>query len=121
MHRPAVVAEVTLELAEHRRHRVGGERGLARRVEAVYRLDQPERRDLDEVVERLVGAAVAPRHAARQRQQALNEGLACGLVAVPVVADQQPAVLLRTRCAVLARAGRDVVARPGAYGHRRHV
>ena len=93
VHGPAVVAEVALELAEHRRHGVGGERGLARGVEAVDRLDQPERGDLDEVVERLVGAPVAPRHPPGQREQALDQLLAGGLVAVAVVADEQPPVL----------------------------
>ena len=46
-HRPALVAEVTLELAEDRRHGERRERGLARGVEAVDRLQQPERGDLD--------------------------------------------------------------------------
>ena len=104
VHGPAVVAEVALELAEHRRHRVGGERRLARGVEAVDRLDQPERRDLDQIVERLVGAPVAARHPAREREQARDELLARGLVAVAVVAEQQPPVLLRPRdAAVLGR------------------
>ena len=102
---PAVVAEVALELAEHGRHRVGGERGLARGVEAVDRLDQPERRDLHEVVERLVGAPVAARHPARERQQPLDELLAGGLVAVAVVADQQPPILLGPRRAGGLRLG----------------
>jgi hypothetical protein len=97
VHRPAVVAEVALELAEHRRHRVGGERGLPRRVEAVDRLDQPERGDLHEVVEWLVGAPVAPRHAAGERQEARDELLARGLVAVAVIADEETPVLLRAR------------------------
>ena len=100
---PAVVTEVALELAEHRRHRVGRERGLARGVEAVDRLDQPERRHLDEVVERLVGAAVAPRHPPRQRQQARDELLTRGLVALAVIADEQPPVLPRARSGVLNR------------------
>ena len=81
-HRPALVAEVALELAEDRRHRERRERRLARRVEAVDRLQQAERRDLDEVVELLAAALVAPRELARQRQEALHELLARGRIAV---------------------------------------
>ena len=92
--RPAVVAEVALELAEHRRHGVGGERRLARGVEAIDRLDQPERRDLHEVVERLVRAPVAARHPSRQRQQALHQLLPRRLITVAVVADEQATILL---------------------------
>jgi hypothetical protein len=121
VHRPAVVAEVALELAEHRRHRVRREGGLATGVEAVDRLDQAQGRHLHEVVERLVGAPVAPRHAPGQRKQALDERLAGGLVAVAVVADQQPAVLLGARGAVLRRARGAVAAGPRAYGHQRHL
>ena len=94
VHGPAVVAEVALELAEHGRHRVGRERGLARGIEAIDRLDQAERRDLDEVVERLVGAPVPARHSARQRQQPLDELFACGLITVPVVADEEATIFL---------------------------
>ena len=94
MHGPAVVAEVALELAEHRRHRVGGERGLARGIEAVDRLDQAEGRDLHQVVQRLVGAPVTAGHPAREREQPFHEFLARSLIAVPVIADEQAAVFL---------------------------
>jgi hypothetical protein len=97
VHGPAVVAEVALELAEHRRHGVRREGGLARRVESVDRLDEPERRDLDQVVERLVRAPVAARHPPGERQQPRHELLARGLVTVAVITDEQPPVLLRTR------------------------
>ena len=46
-HGPALVAEVALELAEDRRDGERRERRLARGVEAVDRLEQAERRDLD--------------------------------------------------------------------------
>ena len=75
-HRPRAVAEVALDLAEDRRHRVARERDLALEVEAVDRLDQAERRDLEEVVEGLLGALVAARELARERQEALDEHLA---------------------------------------------
>src|SRR3712207_8947158 len=63
----------TLFRSEDRRDRVAGERDLAGRVEAVDRLDQAQRRDLHEVVERLVGALVAARQLAGQREEALGE------------------------------------------------
>ena len=72
-HRPGPVAEVALDLAEDRRHGVAGERDLAVEVEAVDRLDEAERRDLEEVVERLLGALVAARELAGERQEALDE------------------------------------------------
>ena len=91
--RPALVAEVALELAEDRRHGEGRERGLARRVEAVDRLEQAERGDLDEVVELLAAALVAPRELAGERQEALDQRLARGRVAVRGAALEQRAIL----------------------------
>ena len=96
-HRPALVAEVALELAQDRRHGERGERGLALRVEAVDRLQQAERGDLHEVVERLAAALVAPGELAGERQEALDQRIARGRVAAVVVLDQQPAVLARAR------------------------
>ena len=90
--RPRAVAEVALELAEDRRHGVARERDLARGVEAVDRLDQAERGDLDEVVERLVGALVAAGELAGERQEALGELLARDGVA-RLQADEQLAIL----------------------------
>ena len=90
--RPGAVAEVALDLAEDRRDRVGGERDLALGVEAVDRLDQADRRDLEEVVERLARALVAAGELARQRQEALDELLARPGVA-GAVAQEQLAVL----------------------------
>src|SRR4051794_7450382 len=74
-HRPAFVTKVTLELAEDRRHRERAEGGLPLRVEALDRLEQPQRRDLDQVVERLAGALVAPRELATERKEPLDERL----------------------------------------------
>jgi hypothetical protein len=48
------------------------------RVEALDRLQQPERGDLDQVVERLAGTLVAARELPRERQEALDERLARG-------------------------------------------
>ena len=56
---------------------------------AVDRLQQPERGDLEEVLEGLGGAAVAAREAARERHVAGHELLAGGLVAVALPALEQ--------------------------------
>src|SRR3954447_7211536 len=82
--RPPLVAEVALELTEDRRHGEGGERGLALGIEAVDRLQQPERGDLDQVVELLAAALIAAGELAGQRQEALDEGLARGPIAAVV-------------------------------------
>src|SRR5207247_7512228 len=93
--RPRAVAEVALDLAEDRRHRVAGERNLAVGVEAVDRLDEAERRDLDEVVERLLGALVAASQLTRERQEALDERVARRSVARLDVALEQQLGLAR--------------------------
>ena len=93
-HRPGAVAEVALDLAEDGRHRVAGERDLALEVEAVDRLDQAEARDLEEVVEGLLGALVAAGELARERQEALDEHLAVDRVALVQVAREERAILL---------------------------
>jgi hypothetical protein len=89
---------VALELAEDRRRGVARELGAAPRLEPVDRLDQPEARDLKQVVERLVGVRVAQRQVAGERQEPLRQLLARGQVAVVVVADQELA--LRLACLV---------------------
>src|SRR5439155_17029293 len=92
-YRPGPVTEMALELAQDRRDGVAGEGDVAIGVEAVDRLDEPERRDLEEVLERLLGALVAARELARQQQEALDERLARRGVAVALVAQEQLAVL----------------------------
>ena len=73
--RPARVAEVALDLAEDRRHREARERRAAVELVAVDRLDEPDARHLDQVVDRLAGGAVAPRELARQREEARRPGV----------------------------------------------
>ena len=58
--RPAFVAKVALDLADDRRRRVGRELDAALEVEAIDRLEQADRSDLHEIVERL--AAVGELH-----------------------------------------------------------
>src|SRR3712207_4794382 len=78
-----------------RSHRVAGERGAALRVEPVDRLDEPDARDLHEIVERLVAALVAPRELAREREEAFDQLVARGDLTRTVVAPQQSLVLAR--------------------------
>ena len=69
VHRPGLVAEVATNLADDRRHRVARELHAAVDVEAVDRLDQPERADLDEILQRLPPAGVAVRQRAHERHE----------------------------------------------------
>jgi hypothetical protein len=93
VHGPPGVAEVPLELAEDGRHGVGRERDAAVGLVAVDRLDEPEAGNLQEVVERLAAALVAPRQPAGQGQEALDENLARRRVArLPVVAEENVGV-----------------------------
>jgi hypothetical protein len=89
---------VTLELAEDRRDGVRAEGDLAGGIEAVDRLDQAERRDLDEVVEGLVGALVTTGELTRERQEALGELVAGSRVPGLEAQEQRPVlgVALRT-------------------------
>jgi hypothetical protein len=92
---------VALELAEDGRHRERGEGGRPVRLEPVDRLQETERRDLDQVVERLAAALVPTRELTREWQKAFDEGFAGRLVAVAVVPLEQPAVFTRTGATVL--------------------
>ena len=56
---PGAVAEVALDLADDRRHRVRRELHAALDVEALDREHEPDRADLDEVLERLAAPGVA--------------------------------------------------------------
>jgi hypothetical protein len=87
--RPALVAEVALQLSEDGGGGVARELRPATGLEAIDGLDQAEARDLEQVVERLVGVGVAKREVAGQRQEALDELLPRDQIAVVVVADEQ--------------------------------
>ena len=95
-HRPAPVPEVALDLADDRRHGERRERGLARRVEAIDRLDQAERRHLDQVLERLAAVPVPTRQRMGERQEPHDELIPRGPVPFAVVAHEKtPHVGLR--------------------------
>jgi len=84
-----VVAVVALQLAGDRRDGERRELAAALGVEAVDRAEQPDAGDLDEVVERLGAAVVAPGQAAGEREEALDELVAGGRVAEAGVAAEQ--------------------------------
>jgi hypothetical protein len=72
-HRPALVTEVTLDLADDRGRRVGGELHAALEVEPVDRLDQADRGDLGQVVQPLAPVAEPPREVFHQRKVQLDQ------------------------------------------------
>ena len=99
--RPALVAEVALELAEDGGRGVARELRAAAGLEAVDGLDQAEARDLEQIVERLVGVAVAQREIAGQRQEALHELFPGGEITFEVVTNQELPLGL-PRCVAVA-------------------
>ena len=72
-HSPRAVAEVALDLAGDVRRGERRQPQAAVEVEAVDRIDEADRADLDQVVERLAAAGVADRDAAHEGQQALDQ------------------------------------------------
>ena len=112
-HRPALVAEVALDLADDVRGRVGRQLDAAVDVEAVDRLDQADAADLDEIVELLAAVGVAPGERADEREVLLDQLLARGEVALLVVAAQQRLVgLARVTSTRSPRARSPCAARP---------
>src|SRR5581483_1542263 len=93
-HRPALVAEVPLDLADDVRRRVRRQLDAPVEVEAVDRLDQADRADLDEILELLAAIRVPPRERANERHVLLDQLLARREVAVLVVAPQENLVVL---------------------------
>src|SRR5581483_3953848 len=67
------VADVPAELAVDRGEREGREGHATRRVVAARRRDEPNRRDLDEIVERLPRAEVSTRPCTHERQMLRDE------------------------------------------------
>src|SRR6185436_21158479 len=92
---PAAVAEMALELAGDRRNGERREADVARDVEAIDRLQEAERRDLLEILERLALARVPSRQAPCERKHALGELRPRGGVTVLVPAAQERAHLVR--------------------------
>jgi len=76
-HRRRPVAQVVADLAGDRRRGVRGERDAAAGVVAVDRLDQADRADLDQILERLAAPGEAAGDGADERQMAFDQ-LAAG-------------------------------------------
>src|SRR5205823_656291 len=71
--RARAIPEVTAKLAVYRRRRISRERDVARRVEAAGRRDEPDRRDLAKIVERLAPTRVATGERTHERQMPFDE------------------------------------------------
>ena len=93
--RPTRVAEVPLELTEDGGDGERGEADAALDVETVDRTQQSHRGDLDEVLDRLLGVAVAVGQPAGERQEPPAQLLAGGGVAVVLASAKQLAELAR--------------------------
>src|SRR5438093_764889 len=107
-HGPALVAEVALDLPDDVRRRVSGQLDTPVDVETVDRLDQPDRADLDEVIELLASIRVPPRERTDERHVPLDQLLARLQVAILVVAAKQHLVRLAERLPPFALLGRLV-------------
>src|SRR3954452_23681541 len=86
--RPAVVAEVAFELAEDGGDGEAGEGGSARCVEALDRLQQPERGYLVQVVE-IGSSAIAAGEVTGERQVASEHGIPAAGIAASAIAGEQ--------------------------------
>src|SRR4051794_28754463 len=89
---PRPVAEVALDLAHDRGHGVARERHAALDVEAVDGLHEAEAGDLEDVVERLLGALVTGGKLARERQEALHDRLTVDGIALVDEAQEEPPI-----------------------------
>src|SRR5579864_2825759 len=92
-HSPALVAEMTLDLADDVRRRVRRQLDAALEIEPVDRLDQPDRADLDEILELFATVRVAPRERPHERHVLLDQLLARMQVALFVVLAQEDLVV----------------------------
>src|SRR5205085_1525629 len=72
-HRPSLVAEVSLQLSGDRRRGEGGELQAPWRLEALDRLEQPDERDLSEIVERLAPVGEPAREELGQPEIVLDQ------------------------------------------------
>ncbi len=89
VHRPRLVTEVPPDLAHDRRDGIAGEVDPAIDVEAVDRLDEADRPDLDEVLQRLSAPRVPRGQGAHERHQLDESAVACSQVALSVEGYEQ--------------------------------
>ena len=73
MHGPTTVAEMPLDLTDDHCHRVHPKFDPTFRIEAVDRLDEADRPDLDDVVVLVAAPAVPPCDGADEREISLNQ------------------------------------------------
>src|SRR5262249_44505807 len=97
---PTGVAEVPSHLTEDRGYCERREGVTALRVEPIECLEQSERGDLQQILERLRGVAIAPRQATRKGHEPLQQRLSCGAIATPLPARKQLMWLVRAAEAV---------------------
>src|SRR6185437_15873065 len=92
-HRPALVAEVPLDLADDVRRRIRRQLDTALEIEPIDRLDQADRADLDEILQLLAAIRVPARERAHERHVLLDQLLARMEVTLLVVFTQQNLVV----------------------------
>src|SRR5260221_5449848 len=127
--RPAAIAEVALDLADDHRDRIALELDAALGIEAVDRLDQADRPDLDEILVLLAAACIPARHRAHQREVFLDQTPAGVWVMFHVDGSQQLAMrddghrghrgrLVSTASLTLTRRGASETAGPAGESLR---
>src|SRR5690349_11172165 len=89
MQGPPLVAEVALELTEDRGRREARELVATAGLEAFDRAEQPQRGNLDQIVDRFVGVAVAERQLTGEGKEALRQSLTGLEVAFMVVGGEE--------------------------------
>src|SRR5262249_50077804 len=97
---PTGVAEVPSHLTEDRGYCKRGEGVTALRVEPTEGREQDERGDLQQILYRLLGLAIAPRQATRQGHDQLQQRLWCGEIEASMQARKQLTWLVRAAEAV---------------------
>src|SRR6185312_16584404 len=103
VHRPAAVAEVALELPEHRRGGVAGEGKPAVGLKAGDGLEQSDHGDLGEVLQWLAAGVITPRDAARERLEALDDLLQQSRILLLAIATQELIGRERARWLAISR------------------
>src|SRR5262245_21667616 len=111
---------MALELAEDGGDGEGRERGSALGVEAVDRLDEPDARDLHEVVEGLGPAGVTRRQAPGERHEATDQLLTHDRGVVLRVALEQPTLTEELLLRSWRRRLISLAVRQGKSGQDRH-
>jgi hypothetical protein len=112
--RPPAIAQVVLELALDRRKRERGKRQPAPGIEAVDRLDEPDRGDPLEILD-VLDIAISPRKLARQRHELLHDGVSRGRAAIVSEPREQSSL-----AGVVGPIPTVVLGDPPALGHGRH-